>query len=94
MADQPPRVYAPPPGDAYDNANFGEAFIFAHTNATHLPSADYPIFDPDTFYSMHAGQGANFLFGDGSVKFLTSRIDPMTYQAMGTIAGGEVLKDY
>jgi prepilin-type N-terminal cleavage/methylation domain-containing protein/prepilin-type processing-associated H-X9-DG protein len=94
MADQPPQVYAPPPGAAYDNANFGEAFVFAHTNATHLPSADFPIFDPDTFYSMHAGQGANFLFGDGSVKFLTSRIDPMTYQAMGTIAGGEVLKDY
>ena len=35
--------------------------------------------------------GANFLFGDGSVHFLTSGIDPYTYQYLCTIAGGEVL---
>jgi prepilin-type processing-associated H-X9-DG protein len=93
MAVQPPNPYAPPPGPAYDNADFGEALVVAHTNASHLPSADFPIFDPDVFYSMHSGQGANFLFGDGSVRFLTSRIDPFTFQAMGTIAGGEVLRD-
>jgi hypothetical protein len=28
------------------------------------------------------------------VKFLTSSIDPKTYQALGTIAGGEILADY
>ena len=88
MAGQP--VYSAPPGPAYDNADFGEALVFSHTNATHLPSADFPIYDPDTFYSMHAGKGANFLFGDGSVHFLTNGINPNTYQALGTIAGGEV----
>jgi prepilin-type N-terminal cleavage/methylation domain-containing protein/prepilin-type processing-associated H-X9-DG protein len=92
MAGQ--AVYSPPPGPAYDNADFGEALVLAHTNATHLPSADFPIFDPDTFYSMHAGRGANFLFGDGSVHFLTSSMDPNTYQALGTIAGGEVANDW
>ena len=51
---------------------------------------DFPIYDPDTFYSMHAGQGANFLFGDGSVRFITSSIEPLTYQYMCTIAGGEI----
>jgi prepilin-type N-terminal cleavage/methylation domain-containing protein/prepilin-type processing-associated H-X9-DG protein len=91
MASQPPTVpYTPPPGPAYDNADFGEALVLAHTNATHLPGADFPIFDPDTFYSMHAGKGANFLFGDGSVHFLTSSVNPAVYQALGTIAGGEV----
>ena len=35
------------------------------------------------------GQGANFLFGDGSVHFLNSGIDPNTYQHLCTIAGGE-----
>jgi prepilin-type N-terminal cleavage/methylation domain-containing protein/prepilin-type processing-associated H-X9-DG protein len=94
MAVQPPMPYAPPPGPAYDYADFGEAFVLAHCNATHLPSADFPIYDPDTFYSMHTGPGANFLFGDGSVHFLTSRINPITYQYLATIAGGEVAPNW
>jgi prepilin-type N-terminal cleavage/methylation domain-containing protein/prepilin-type processing-associated H-X9-DG protein len=94
MAGQPPSPYSAPPGPAYDNADFGEALVLAHTNATHLPSADFPIYDPDTFYSMHTGRGANFLLGDGSVRFITSGVNPATYQALGTIAGGEVLGDF
>jgi prepilin-type N-terminal cleavage/methylation domain-containing protein len=81
-------------GSAYSNADYGEALVLAHCNATHLPSADLPFYDPDTFYSMHAGQGANFVFGDGSVHYLTSRMDPFTYQHLATIAGGEVLGDF
>ncbi|HEY4310968.1 MAG TPA: DUF1559 domain-containing protein [Pirellulales bacterium] len=87
MAGQTPN--SAPPGPAYDNTDYNEALVLAHGNATHVPSADFPIFDPDVFYSMHAGKGANFLFGDGSVRFLTSGIDPMTYQYLCTIAGGE-----
>ncbi len=89
-----PLPYSPPPGPAYDNADFDEALVLAHGNATHVPSADFPFYDPDTFYSMHTGKGANFLFGDGSVHFLTSSIDPYTYQHMCTIAGGEVLGNW
>jgi prepilin-type N-terminal cleavage/methylation domain-containing protein/prepilin-type processing-associated H-X9-DG protein len=85
--------YTPPPGPPYDNADFDEALIFAHCNATHLPSADFPIYDPDTYYSKHPG-GVNFLFGDGSVHFLSANIDPVTYQSLGTIAGGEVLSQW
>ena len=88
MATQPPAPYVPPPGPAYDNADFNEALVLAHGNATHLPSADFPIYDPDTFYSYHP-QGANFLFGDGSVHFLSSAINPYTYQYLCTMAGGE-----
>jgi prepilin-type processing-associated H-X9-DG protein len=94
MAVQPPVPYSPPPGPPYDNADWGEAFVLGHCNATHLPSADFPIYDPDTFYSMHTGKGANFLFGDGSLHFLTSSIDPNTYQHLATIAGGEVSNDW
>ncbi|HEY2839323.1 MAG TPA: DUF1559 domain-containing protein [Pirellulales bacterium] len=88
MAGQTPN--SGPPGPAYDNADYAEALVLAHGNGTHVPSADAPIFDPDTFYSMHTGQGANFLFGDGSVHFLTSNIDPLVYQYLCTIAGGEI----
>lgn len=93
MASQPPSPYEPPPSPAYDNADFGEALVFAHCNQTHMPSADFPIYDPDTYYSMHSG-GANFLFGDGSVHFLTTNMDPATYQALGTIDGGEPANDW
>ena len=85
---------SPPPGPAYDNADFGEALVLAHGNATHLPSADYPIFDPDTFYSMHTPKGAHFLFGDGSVHFLSASINAATYQSLCTISGGEVSTDW
>jgi prepilin-type N-terminal cleavage/methylation domain-containing protein/prepilin-type processing-associated H-X9-DG protein len=92
MANPPPIVpYSSPPSPAYDNADYDEALVLAHGNATHVPSADFPIFDPDTFYSTHSPKGANFLFGDGSVHFLSSSIDPNTYQWMCTMDGGEVL---
>jgi prepilin-type N-terminal cleavage/methylation domain-containing protein/prepilin-type processing-associated H-X9-DG protein len=93
MAVQPPSPNSPPPGPAYDNADYGEALVLSHCNATHLPNVDFPIYDPDVFYSMHTG-GANFVLGDGSVRFISSGVNPATYQALSTIGGGEVLGDY
>jgi prepilin-type processing-associated H-X9-DG protein len=40
------------------------------------------------FRSNHNG-GAHFLFADGSVKFLSERIDMPLYRALSTIAGGD-----
>jgi prepilin-type N-terminal cleavage/methylation domain-containing protein/prepilin-type processing-associated H-X9-DG protein len=42
------------------------------------------------FVSMHPG-GGNFLFGDGSVKFLKNSINQVTYCGLGSRAGGEVV---
>jgi prepilin-type N-terminal cleavage/methylation domain-containing protein/prepilin-type processing-associated H-X9-DG protein len=42
------------------------------------------------FRSLHPG-GCNFLFGDGSVRFLKNTISPPVYQGVATIKGGEVL---
>jgi prepilin-type processing-associated H-X9-DG protein len=40
--------------------------------------------------SYHAG-GVNALFGDGSVHFVKTTVSPVTWRALGTIAGGEVV---
>lgn len=42
------------------------------------------------FKSRHPG-GANFLFADGSVKFLKNSINRVTYCALGSRNGGEVI---
>jgi prepilin-type N-terminal cleavage/methylation domain-containing protein/prepilin-type processing-associated H-X9-DG protein len=44
------------------------------------------------FRGEHVG-GVNFVYGDGSVRFLRDTIDLPTYQALGTRAGGEVPTD-
>jgi prepilin-type processing-associated H-X9-DG protein len=45
------------------------------------------------FGSWHTG-GANFVFGDGSVKFLTDTIDFPTFRALNSMNGGEVPGNY
>jgi prepilin-type N-terminal cleavage/methylation domain-containing protein/prepilin-type processing-associated H-X9-DG protein len=60
-------------------------------------------FDPDAapqgslevggFHSLHAG-GAQFVFADGSVRFLTHTIDADLLRQFGNRADGELLVDY
>ena len=45
------------------------------------------------FKSRHTG-GANFLFGDGSVKMLNQTIDQRTYQVLGCRNDGQVAGNY
>jgi prepilin-type N-terminal cleavage/methylation domain-containing protein/prepilin-type processing-associated H-X9-DG protein len=57
-------------------------------NATGLPSCK--TLGQWSFRSLHPG-GLNMAFADGSVKFIKTSIAWMTYRALGTRAGGEVV---
>ena len=45
------------------------------------------------FHSLHTG-GAHFQLGDGSVRFVNENINQTVFQALSTIAGGEVISEY
>jgi prepilin-type N-terminal cleavage/methylation domain-containing protein/prepilin-type processing-associated H-X9-DG protein len=49
-----------------------------------------PTYAAITSRSYHPG-GVNSLFGDGSVRFLKSRINGQAWRGLGTVSGGEVL---
>jgi prepilin-type N-terminal cleavage/methylation domain-containing protein/prepilin-type processing-associated H-X9-DG protein len=64
-----------------------------HAHTTLFQSAyliNNPNFDDRNSMSYHPG-GSNYLFGDGSVKFLKLGIDLGVYQSLGSRAGGEVV---
>jgi prepilin-type N-terminal cleavage/methylation domain-containing protein/prepilin-type processing-associated H-X9-DG protein len=45
------------------------------------------------FASLHTG-GANAVFADGSVRFMSNSLDGRVFMALATIAGGEVLPNF
>jgi prepilin-type N-terminal cleavage/methylation domain-containing protein/prepilin-type processing-associated H-X9-DG protein len=58
--------------------------------ANNLPTQGNPRWDESIgFRSFHPG-GANFLLGDGSVRFITQNIDGPTYRGYASRANGEV----
>jgi prepilin-type N-terminal cleavage/methylation domain-containing protein/prepilin-type processing-associated H-X9-DG protein len=86
-----PALEAP---DPIGQAETAQALVLAHGSRTHVPCADQPAWDADTFYSKHTGAGVNFLYGDGSVHFLTSAINGITYENLCSRADGCVVGDY
>jgi prepilin-type N-terminal cleavage/methylation domain-containing protein/prepilin-type processing-associated H-X9-DG protein len=70
-----------------DSINTYEGLNCSESNIGLLPGTIQNVCDQTHYYSLHAG-GANFLFCDGSVKFLTYDANSVL-PALGTIAGGE-----
>ncbi|MCA9026322.1 MAG: DUF1559 domain-containing protein [Planctomycetaceae bacterium] len=68
-----------------------EAFQRVLGSADHVPND--PVAHFDDFSSQHAG-GSHFVWGDGSVSFISGSIDKATYQALGTIKGGEAVSNF
>jgi prepilin-type N-terminal cleavage/methylation domain-containing protein len=56
------------------------------------PGGTAPALVVGGFESYHA-LGAQFAFGDGSVRFMSENIDPVTYRRLGHRADGELLDD-
>ncbi|MBV8308899.1 MAG: DUF1559 domain-containing protein [Planctomycetaceae bacterium] len=68
----------------------GGALVLSHTGEGHGPNSPSGLAHGDQYWSLHPG-GANFLFADGSVRFIKELINFSIFQALATRAGGEVL---
>ena len=76
-----------------DNDNIGRyaietsaGMVLGHVGEGTAPGD--PRADVNQFYSLHAGRGVNFLFGDGHITFLKATMKYKTYLALATRAGG------
>ena len=63
------------------------AMVLSHAGLGNGPNS--PTSEINQFYSLHGG-GANYVFADGHVAFLSETIDYQTYRTLATRAGGEV----
>ncbi len=68
----------------------GGALVLSHTGEGHGPNAPSGMAHGDQYWSLHPG-GANFLFADGSVRFVKDLVGFTIFQALATRSGGEVL---
>jgi prepilin-type processing-associated H-X9-DG protein len=84
-----PAQRYPNPADQLANAEGPPALVLSHGSRDHIPN-DQLVFDADATASFHIG-GVNFLFGDGSVHFISNTINGTVYEALLTRAGGEVV---
>jgi prepilin-type N-terminal cleavage/methylation domain-containing protein/prepilin-type processing-associated H-X9-DG protein len=68
----------------------GGALVLAHTGEGHGPNSPSGLAHGDQYWAMHPG-GANFLFCDGSVRFIKEQVGFRIFQALATRSGSEVL---
>ncbi|WP_169975832.1 DUF1559 family PulG-like putative transporter [Tautonia rosea] len=76
----------------------GQSCTYSHTQTPNRRACYYPgVGQPGAAAlnalaasSQHPG-GVNVLFMDGTVRFVKSTVNPVTWAALGTVAGGEVI---
>ncbi len=66
------------------------ALVISHTGEGHGPNSPSGLAHGDQYWSLHPG-GANFLFSDGSVRFIKEQVGFAIFQALATRQGGEIL---
>src|SRR5262245_20459998 len=79
-----------PPFDEPMNYPLGLAALDFNQGCTNAGTAPGTCDSLGGFRSVHTG-GCHFLFCDGSVRFVTQDVAAVTYRALSTMAGGEVI---
>lgn len=89
----------PKPGWASD-CNSAGCLVGAHSGPdTHdhpqviIHAPNHPFGHTDEMYSDHVG-GANVMFGDGSIRFVSQYIDGFVWVAVSTCRGGEAVGSF
>ncbi len=83
-------------GDDVDTTNQGDMSEHLGSTGVKMNLPPVPQGTPEfaayefSFGSRHTG-GANFGYGDGSIRFLSQSVDPLVYSALGSRNGGEVV---
>lgn len=77
---------------SYGYASYSFASTLVALNTFHHDTSDLAKSGLHAFRSDHPG-GANFLFGDGSVRLIAQSLRLDTYRALSTRSGGEVISD-
>jgi prepilin-type processing-associated H-X9-DG protein len=68
----------------------GGALVIAHTGEGHGPNSPSGLAHGDQYWSLHP-RGANFLFTDGSVRFIKELVGFSVYKTLATREGGEIV---
>lgn len=85
------------PGNVTQECVWSTILVMSHTGpvngggfAVWVDRPNYPASGADGYWSRHSG-GCNFLYCDGSVRFVKDSIDPRSFHALGTRSGGDVV---
>jgi len=84
------KMFPPPGSPAVRVTENSAGMVLGHTSDG-PPSA--PGTECNEFSSLHVG-GAQFLFADGHVQFVSTSINEAIFQALSTRAGGEVTGEF
>jgi prepilin-type N-terminal cleavage/methylation domain-containing protein/prepilin-type processing-associated H-X9-DG protein len=95
----PGAAVCPTPKFAFSECDEAATLVQVHSgpSANELPPAIHPPNSPlchvCQMYAHHPG-GCNVLLGDGSVRFISATINQLTWAALSSRAGGEVVGEY